>query len=168
VYARGNRKARLFLDDVDREGYLWLLGQVIVRQGWRCLSYCLMNNHVHLLIETPEPNLGRGIQIVHGDFGRNFNRRHDGSGHVFQRPYGSNRMTNDEHLWTAAAYIAANPVEAGICARPEEWPWSSYGATSAGLRRPAWLDSERLLERFSVLGGDPLARYAETVTGRCA
>ena len=168
VYARGNNKALLFHDNIDREGYLWLLGKVVVRQEWRCLSYCLMDNHMHLLVETPEPNLGNGMQRLHGDFGRGFNRRHARSGHVFQGRYGSKLVRNDEQLWTVAGYIAANPVEAGLCATPQEWPWSSHACAVGALPAPAWLDLERLYERFESWGGDPRERYLDAVAGRGA
>jgi len=166
VYARGNNKALLFVDDVDREGYLWLLGTEVGRRRWRCLSYCLMDNHMHLLIETPEPNLGRGMQRLHGDFGRGFNRRHSRSGHVFQGRYGSNPVRDDEQLWTVAGYIAANPVEAGLCRSPADWPWSSHAAVLGGLPAPAWLDLGRLYERFESWGGDPRERYLDAVASR--
>jgi putative transposase len=168
VYARGNNKALLFVDDVDREGYLWLLGTEVGRRRWRCLSYCLMDNHMHLLIETPEPNLGRGMQRLHGDFGRGFNRRHSRSGHVFQGRYGSKPVRDDEQLWTVAGYIAANPVEAGLCRSPGDWPWSSHAAVVGGSAAPAWLDLERLYERFESWGGDPRERYLAAVAGRGA
>lgn len=166
VYARGNNKALLFVDDVDREGYLWLLGTEVGRRRWRCLQYCLMDNHMHMLIETPEPNLGRGMQRLHGDFGRGFNRRHSRSGHVFQGRYGSTPVRDDEQLWTVAGYIAANPVEAGLCRSPEDWPWSSHAAAAGGRAAPPWLDLARLYERFESWGGDPRERYLAAVAGR--
>ena len=168
VYGRGNNKALLFHDALDREGYLWLLGKVVARQRWRCLSYCLMDNHMHLLVETPEPNLGRGMQRLHGDFGREFNRRHSRSGHVFQGRYGSKPIRDDEQLWTVAGYIAANPVEAGLCRAPEDWPWSGHACAVGARPAPAWLDLTRLYERFESWGGDPRVRYLEAVAGRSA
>ena len=166
VYARGNNKALLFHDDVDREGYLWLLGRVVALKAWRCLSYCLMDNHVHMLVETPAPNLGEGMQRLHGDFGRDFNRRHARSGHVFQGRFGSTPVRNDEQLWTVAGYIAANPVEAGLCHSPEAWRWSSHACATGVSTAPAWLGLERLYERFEVWGGDPRERYLEAVAHR--
>jgi REP element-mobilizing transposase RayT len=166
VWARGNNKALLFHDDVDREGYLWLLGRVVRRQRWRCLSYCLMDNHMHFLVETPEPNLGKGMQRLHGDFGRGFNRRHDRSGHVFQGRFGSKPVETDEQLWTVSGYIAANPVVAGLCRSPEDWRWSSHACAAGRLPAPGWLDVERLYERFEVWGGEPRARYFEAVAQR--
>ena len=127
-----------------------------------------MGNHVHLMIETPEPNLGKGFQVLHGDFARDVNIRHGRCGHVFQGRFGSKRVRTESHLWTTAAYIAANPVEAGICAMPEDWPWASHRVAAAGGRTPRWLDSTRLFELFESLGGDPQERYCELVRDRCA
>ena len=168
VYARGIDRRVLFVDDVDRSGYLALLERVVRAQGWRCLSYCLMDNHVHLMIETPEPNLGKGMQRLHGSFAREVNRRHGRRGHVFQGRFGSKRLRAESHLWTTAAYIAANPVEAGMCAAPEEWPWGSHLTACTPERGPAWLDSTRLHALFSGLGGEPRERYCELVRDRCA
>jgi putative transposase len=168
VYGRGNDRRALFVDDVDREGYLSLLGAVVGRQRWRCLSYCLMDNHVHLLIETPEPNLGDGMRRLHGDFAQGLNRRHGRSGHVFQGRYGGKRLKTEGHLWTAAAYIAANPVDAGLCKAPERWGWSSHAwAAAAGALVPSWLDLARLYALLSASGGDPRRRYLDAVTERC-
>ena len=84
VYARGNDRRAIYLDDGDRAAYLAMLGRVVVMKGWRCLAYCLMDNHVHLLIETPEPNLGSGMQRLHGLYAQSHNERHGRSGHLFQ------------------------------------------------------------------------------------
>jgi hypothetical protein len=127
-----------------------------------------MDNHMHLLVETPEPNLGRGMQRLHGDFGRGFNRRHARSGHVFQGRYGSTPVRDDEQLWTVAGYIAANPVEAGLCRIPQAWPWSSHACAVGLMAAPAWLDLTRLYARFEIWGGDPRERYLEAVAGRSA
>jgi REP element-mobilizing transposase RayT len=166
VYGRGNNKALLFHDAVDREGYLWLLGRVVARFRWHCLSYCLMDNHMHLLIETPEPNLGLGMQRLHGDFGRGFNRRHARSGHVFQGRFGSKPIRDDEQFWTVAGYIAANPVEAGLCRSAGDWRWSSHACVVGAVPEPTWLDLGRLFERFEVWGGVPRERYLDAVAGR--
>ena len=168
VYARGIDGRLLYVDDEDRLGYLALLDQVVGKTGWRCLSYCLMDNHLHLMVETPEPNLGTGMQRLHGDFARDFNRRHGRFGHVFQGRFGSKRLRTESHLWTAAAYIAANPVEAGMCAAPEDWPWGSHASAGVAEAGPGWLDSPRLFELFETLGGDPRERYCEQVRDRCA
>jgi putative transposase len=162
VYARGNRKQVIYADDVDRESYLVLLGHVVARQRWRCLAYCLMDNHVHLLVETPQPNLGTGMQRLHGMHAQAFNKRHRHSGHVFQGRYGAVVVRRAGQLLTVARYIALNPVEAGLCDEPEQWPWGSHAAVVGGTA-PRWLDTTRLLAHFGADGGEPMKRYVAFV-----
>lgn len=165
VYARGNDRRLVFLDDVDRRRYLAMLGVVVGRTGWYCLAYCLMDNHVHLLIETPLRNLGVGIQRLHSHYAILFNRRHRTSGHLFQGRYGAVRAVTDAQLYTAAVYIACNPVEAGICDRPEAWEWSSHAVTLGAHGEP-WVADLRLLSYFAPYGGDARERYREMVDER--
>jgi REP element-mobilizing transposase RayT len=157
----------IFVDDTDRVRYLRLLGRVVEVTGWRCLAYCLMGNHVHLLIETPRPNLGAGMQRLHGRYAQGFNRRHETVGHTFQGRYGSTRVRTDEQLLQTARYVALNPVEAGLCATAQEWPWSSYRLTVGdGRGAPAWLDATRLLEhvhRGAAGASDARKRFAAFV-----
>lgn len=162
MYARGNRRQAIYLADDDRLLYLELLEQVVKRQSWRCLAYCLMRNHVHILVETPEANLGAGMGRMHGLYAQTFNKRHRHSGHLFQGRFGSVVVKTDEQLWTVARYIARNPVEAGLCEGPEEWAWGSHAALVNGSA-PAWLDAPRLLGYFGAAGGDPRRRYDEFV-----
>ncbi|HEX5617930.1 MAG TPA: transposase [Solirubrobacteraceae bacterium] len=152
VTARGNRKQEIFLGAEDRETYLDLLGEVVALQRWLCLAYCLMANHVHLLIETPEGGLGRGMQLLHGLYADTFNKRHGKSGHLFQGRYGAVRVETDEQLWVTARYIAMNPVEAGLCETPGAWRWSSHAATVGARAAPPWLDVERLRGYFGTWG----------------
>jgi REP element-mobilizing transposase RayT len=162
VYSRGAVKQPIFIDDLDRRRYLSILAKVTHRMAWRCLAYCLMGNHMHLLIETPEPNLGRGMQRLHGTYGQAFNRRHEAAGHVFGSRFGSTSILTDPQFFVTVAYIARNPVEAGLCNAPEAWPWSSHLAV-ASARWPCWLDARGLLSRFGQDGGDALQRYLEFV-----
>lgn len=141
-----------------------MLGRVTSWFSWRCLAYCLMSNHMHLLIETPVPNLARGMQRLHGDYAQAFNRRHARTGHVFERRYDAVGVTADAQLWVTVRYIVENPVKAGLCERPEDWPWSSHAATLADAP-PRWLDVERLFSLVAAYGGDPRERYAALVKG---
>lgn len=161
VYSRGNGKAPIFIDDLDRAEYLDRLGTVAASAGWRCLTYCLMANHVHLLIETPDANLSQGMQRLQGGYAQWFNVRHDKVGHLFQGRYGATRATSDEQLSATIAYIAMNPVKAGMCALPEDWPWSGHRAVLAQTG-PPWLDWRRLLD---LLGPQAVAlrRYHDLV-----
>ena len=160
VFARGNDKGLIYRDDVDRRTYLRMLRATVRHRRWRLLAYCLMDNHVHLLVETPEANLGQGMQWMHGLYAREFKVRHDRSGHVFQGRYKAVRIKTDEQLWTVAVYLAMNPVKAGLCTRADEWRWSSHAATLAGAG-PEWVDVPRLLTHFASAGGGGRRRYAE-------
>ena len=133
VIARGNARGALFRDNRDRRRYLWLLHGAVQRVAWVVRAYCLMTNHVHLLIETPEPNLGEGMRWFHGHYGRYFNDRHGRDGHVFQGRYKSVRQSDDDHLLRTRAYIAFNPVTAGLCGHPDDYPWSWDGMGAAGF-----------------------------------
>jgi REP-associated tyrosine transposase len=164
VFARGNDRQLLYWDDEDRLLYLDKLCQVIWRMGWRCFAFCLMDNHVHLLVQTPEANLGAGIQRLHGDYALLFNRRHRKVGHVFQGRFGSKRMLDDTHLWTTTRYIHRNPVEAGLCRVAAEWKWSSHRGLLDGTA-PAWVDRVRFLSFFGTTGGAPEAVYRDLVDG---
>jgi putative transposase len=165
VFARGNDRRAIYVDAADRHTYLALLGRVVSKQEWRCLSYCLMTNHVHLLLETPKANLASGMQRLHSPYAQTFNARHGRSGHLFQGRYGDTRITSDGQLWITAVYIARNPSDAGLCERPEQWPWSSHTAV-LGRQPPPWLDVARLLTYFAAAGGDPRRRYAQLVADR--
>jgi REP element-mobilizing transposase RayT len=162
VYARGNWKQLIYVDDRDRAVYLDLLGETVRRYAWRCLAFCLMDNHVHLMVETEEANLGSGMQRMHGRYAQAFNVRHRRTGHLFQGRFGSVRVKSDAQLLLVARYIARNPVTAGLCEDPALWPWSSHQAVLTGTF-PAWLDVPRLLEYFASDGGDGLRRYGAFV-----
>jgi putative transposase len=168
VYARGNDRCSIFRDDHDRYRYLRLIGTVVALRGWRCLAYCLMTNHVHLLFETPEANLGLGMHQLHGEYARLFNKRHERSGHLFQGRFGSVFIRDDAQLWAVAAYIAVNPAEAGLCQVPERWRWSSHAAMAGLVGAPSWLDVDRLMSHLSGAGGDPRERYGAYVAERLA
>jgi REP element-mobilizing transposase RayT len=163
VFARGVRKLAIYVDDVDRECYVALLGQVVERQGWRLLAYCLMRNHVHLLVQTPEPNLGAGMCRLHGMHAQAFNKRHGHTGHVFQGRYAGVVVRTDAQLLAVARYIALNPVEARLCEEASEWAWSSHAAVAGGVAPPLWLDVASLLGYFGADGGDPRERYLDFV-----
>jgi REP element-mobilizing transposase RayT len=124
VYARGNARSAIFVDDADRLAYLRLLGRAVKHWRWVLHAFCLMPNHVHLLLETPQANLGRGMQQLHGMYARDFNDRHGRPGHLFQGRYGAVLIRDDHQLEVVKAYIRLNPVTAGLCDAPDDWPWS--------------------------------------------
>ena len=160
VTSRGNARAAIFLDEADYLGLLRMLAQLVPARGWRCHAYCLMPNHVHLLLETPELDLAGGMMLLKGRYARRFNVRHDRVGHVFQARYHAEPVTRDEHLLEASRYIVLNPVRAGLCAEAGEWPWSSYLAT-AGSVDCSWIECETIWE----LAGGPAGFRAFVAAG---
>ena len=163
VYARGSRQQAIYRTRRDRSTYLDFLAHAIRRYRWQCLAYCLMGNHVHLLVETPEANLGKGMQSLHGGYAQRMNRCHGTKGALFESRYGCVMMENDAQLWMTIRYVALNPVEAGLCADAKDYEWSSYGLVIRGTP-PAFLSERQLLAYLSIDGGDPIRNYQELVT----
>jgi putative transposase len=115
----------------------------------RLNSYETRYNHYHLLLETPEPNLARGMRHLKGVYTQRFNRRHGRVGHVFQGRYKAIVVQKDVHLVELGRYVVLNPVRAGLVAKVGEWPWSSYRATVGHRSPPAWLTVAWLWAQFS-------------------
>lgn len=159
--ARGNARADIFADDEDRRVFLELLGKEISQQGWGCYAYCLMGNHYHLLIETPEPNLVAGMRRLNGVYTQAFNRRHGRVGHVFQGRYKSILVDRDSYGLELSRYIVLNPVRARMVKRVENWAWSSYRATVGEVAVPTWLDTDWVLGQLG--GRSPVQAYARFV-----
>jgi putative transposase len=158
ITARGNSKQAVFLDQVDHLIFTRLLRRVIERYGWRCLTFCLLRNHYHLLVLTPEPTLGRGMHRLNGLYAQHFNRRHKRIGHVWGSRYFSKPLLADAHLHLAMRYIALNPVRAGLCATPEHWEWSAHRAL-LGLAAPGFVDVATALSYFGANGADGRTAY---------
>jgi REP element-mobilizing transposase RayT len=162
VTSRGNRRGLIFGDDIDRSVFLEILTLVVRRTGWLCLAYCLMPNHVHLVLDTPAPNLSSGMQRLVGDYGRHFNDRHGFWGHVFGGRFGSELVEGERHALEVARYVVLNPVRAGLSASPNVGRWSSFAATAALRSGEPFLRVDRLLRDFGD-GRAARARYAAFV-----
>ena len=147
--ARGDRQEPIFLNDNDRRKFLELLGKEVKQQHWICYAYCLMDNHYHLLIETPQPNLVVGMRRLNGVYTQAFNRRRKRPGHVFQGRYKSILVDKDNYLQELCRYVVLNPVRAKLAKGPEQWSWSSYPATAGLVEGPSWLAGEKVLSLFS-------------------
>lgn len=148
VTSRGNAGVDIFSDNDDREHFLELLGTVVERFGWLCHAYCLMSNHYHLLIETPQPNLSRGMKHLNGVYTQWFNRKHARAGHLVQGRFKAILVEKESYLLELARYIALNPVRALIVRNAHDWPWSSYRATAGQSEVPAFLTVAWLLSQF--------------------
>jgi putative transposase len=163
VIARGNDRQLIYLDDDDRRRFLELLGQAVERYRLLCHSYCLMDNHYHLLLETPLANLSLAMRQLNGLYAQHFNRRSGRCGHVFQSRFRAILIQKESHLMRTARYIVRNPVRARICGHPGEWPWSSYNALVGRAARERFLCTEELLKAFAPTARAARARYREFV-----
>ncbi len=148
VTSRGNARQPIVIDDQDRHTFLALLAHVIDRFGWLCHAYCLMDNHYHLLIETPQPNLSRGMRQLNGRYTQSFNRRHDRVGHVLQGRFTAILVEKEAHLLELCRYVVLNPVRAKMVTHPRLWAWSSYRATVGDTPAPPWLTIDWILHQF--------------------
>jgi len=150
ITARGNEQQTIFRAQTDRQHFLTLLGREILQQQWRCYAYCLMDNHYHLLLDTPEPNLSRGMRRLNGSYTQRFNWRHHRVGHLLQGRFKSIVVERESYLLELCRYVVLNPVRAGMVGAPTEWAWSSYRATAGLDAVPPWLDVAGVLELFEA------------------
>src|SRR5579863_5558957 len=156
VMNRGDRREDIFEDDVDRRTFLETLGEACGKTGWQAHAYCLMNNHFHLVVETPQANLVAGMKWLLGTYTGRHNRRHKEFGHLFSGRYKALIVdgSGDGYLKTVCDYVHLNPARAGLL-RPRDFladfPWSSYPAyLAAPSRRPLWLRADRLLGEWGI------------------
>jgi REP element-mobilizing transposase RayT len=163
VTARGNARADIFHSDNDRETFLKILGQVVSRCNWLCHAYCLMGNHYHLLIETPEGNLSAGMRQLNGVYTQAFNRAHRRDGHILKGRFAAVLVEKESHLLELCRYVVLNPVRAALVKRPEQYGWSSYLPTLGKAARPACLMTEWLLGNFSTTLPESRRRYRQFV-----
>ncbi|HKS21699.1 MAG TPA: transposase [Thermoanaerobaculia bacterium] len=148
VLSRGVDREDIFLSDKDRRRFLRLLAVAIPHFRWRLHAYVLMSNHYHLLIETIEPTLSRGMKKIGGDYAIWFNKRHRRVGHLFQARFRAHLIDSDEYLLTVARYVVLNPVRAHIVDDALQWPWSSARATAGCAVVPPWLTTDAILGRL--------------------
>jgi len=149
VIARGNAKQKIFLDDHDRERFLYWLKDVIKTYNLILHAYCLMGNHYHLFVETPDGNLSRAMRDLNGNYTQDFNARHARVGHLFQGRYKAFVIDKDSYLLAVMLYIVLNPFHAGLVKHPRDWKWSSYRATAGYVKAPEWLCVDDTLLLFA-------------------
>ena len=136
VTQRGNRRMPVFFGDDDRRRYLALIGEGCAKAAVRCLAWCLMDNHIHLVLVPEGPDgLRAGLGEAHRRYTRHVNAREGWSGYLFQGRFASYPM-DQAHLMAALRYVERNPVAAGLVAQAEDWAWSSARSHIAGERAP--------------------------------
>lgn len=144
----------LFRDDVDRLEFLRRLAEVTRRHGWNCVAYCLMRTHYHLIVRVDDGVLPRGMHRLNLGYAVHHNRRYGLRGHVQFRRYGARRLHDDAELAVAFAYVANNPVRAGLCSAPVAWPWSSYAGTVGVRGLSSFVDPREVVRAFDGCGFD--------------
>jgi putative transposase len=163
ITSRGDRREDIYEDDTDRASFLSILDKTSDICNWACHAYCLMDNHYHLLIETPNANLSRGMRQLNGVYTQTFNRAHNRVGHVFQGRYKSILIDKHSYLLKLARYIVLNPVRANMVPLAGDWPWSSYLSTAGQIKGPACLHTNWLLANFAQNKAEAIARYKQFI-----
>ena len=150
VTSRGNARQDIVDDDRDRLQWRSLLAHVVDRFGWHCYAYCLMDNHYHLLIETPKPNLSLGMRQLNGRYTQMYNRRYARVGHLFQGRFTAILVEKETYLLELCRYVVLNPVRANLVPYPRQWAWSSYRATVGDTKAHDWLRTDWILGQFGA------------------
>jgi REP element-mobilizing transposase RayT len=158
VTARGNDRRDIFLGDDDRRDMLDLLEVSCERFGLDVFAFCLMSNHYHLFLRTPEPNLSAVMHWINCAYTTRFNRRHQRCGHLLQGRYKSVVVGDDSHWLHLTVYIHLNPVRAGMVEDPAKYGWSSFRDYTRVRPRFAWLKAESVLALYGPKTKDAARR----------
>jgi putative transposase len=163
VTSRGDRQEAIYITDTDRAAFLEILGRVVETYNWLVHAYCLMDNHYHLLIETPDGNLSNGMRQLNGVYTQTHNRNNRCVGHVFQGRYKAILVQKEAYLLELARYIVLNPVRARMVRRASDWPWSSFRDTAGARQAPGWLHTDWLLAAFGRRLSSARKKYRQFV-----
>ena len=149
VTSRGNERKAIFKNDSDRKLFLDTLAQVRKRFHWICHAYCLMDNHYHLVVETPDANLSKGMRQLNGVYTQAYNKRHGRVGHLFQGRFKGILVQKDSHFLEVCRYVVLNPIRAKAISHPQQYRWSSYRATAGMGQAHDCLALDEILNHFS-------------------
>lgn len=163
VTTRGDEGSDVFIDDQDRLQFLAVLSEVVSRTGWLVHAYVLMDNHYHLLIETPTDNLSRGMRQLNGVYTQRFNSTHGSGGRVFQGRFKAVLLEREPYLVELCRYIVLNPLRLKAVKNISRYRWSSYRATAGEVKSPAWLKTDWVLSHFGRSSNVAQRKYAEYV-----
>jgi len=147
VTLRGNHRKRIFFCDADRFRFCMLLQEGVERFGHRILAFCLMDNHVHLVIQAGDKPISKAMQNVAFRFSQYLNKQSLTTGHRFQGRFNAKLVDQDSYLVQLVKYTHLNPVKAGICTTPEQYPWSSHNYY-INQDKINWIERDFVLEMF--------------------
>jgi len=160
---RGRRGEKIFVDKKDFESFLVILQETVGLFGIEVAAYCLMSNHYHLLIHTPDGNLSRAMRHVNGVYTQRYNRRRKIDGQLFRGRFKSVLVEADSHLLESLRYIHRNPVRAKMCKTVDDYAWSSHAAYLSSAKKWDWLSKQLLLVMFSEKSAVARKKYKEFV-----
>lgn len=147
VMQRGNAKMDIFLSDVDKSTYLKILKRVKDKYQFLVYAYCLMDNHIHLIIDDNGNDISQLIKSLHISYVMYFNKKYSRTGHLFQDRFKSQLIDTDSYLLEASKYIHNNPVKAGMVKYAKDYQWSSFNIYSGKEK-----DSLKLIDKTKILG----------------
>lgn len=156
---RGIRRQEIFKEEMDYQMFMAILKKVVERYEATVHAYCLMTNHIHLLLETNKSEIGKIMQKIAGDYARTYNRKYGYRGHLFEDRYKSCLVKDDAYFLQTSRYIHLNPVKARMAAHPEDYRWSSY-------RTVLGMSDDKITVREKTLGyfkGKSVHRYRDFV-----
>lgn len=162
VMARGNNKMPIFLDDLDYAGFEDMLADVVAEFEIDCWVVTGMPNHFHLVIRTRQPNLSLAMGHLNGRFAQWWNKRHVHIGHVFQGRFKAQVVESGVYLVRLCRYVLLNPVRAGLCSHPRDWPWNSYQAL-VSPQHSSFVDVESLVRHIDPDSTNVLERLIDYV-----
>lgn len=148
VIGRALPRRELFRDDVDRAAFLAALGKVAAMLRWNVSGYSLLRNQYQLILETPEPNLGRGMRQLNGVYTQDYNRRHGRAGGLLHGRFKSVLVEKEAHLADLSRFVTWTPVAEGLARTPADWKWSSFRVVSGLTKSPEWIEADSVLELF--------------------
>ncbi len=164
VMNRGRRSEKIYSNNSDRESFIKVLQESSELWNIRVAAYCLMSNHYHLLVQTPEGNLSRGMRHINGVYTQRFNRSHKKEGQLFRGRYKTVLVESDSHLLEVMRYIHRNPLGAGIVKSLGDYQWSSHQGYLSRARKYKWLEKEILLTMLASAKGKQRAAYMDFVS----
>lgn len=161
--ARGIDKKEIFSNSSEKSAFLSLLNRLSDRYNFVFYAFCIMDNHYHLLLETPDANLSKGMQRLNGDYALWYNRKHVRNGTLFQDRYKAYLVDKENYLLALSRYIVLNPVRAAIVSHPSSYVWSSYQYTIGMKEPPDFLSVDSLLSLFSSDREDAQRQYRDFI-----
>ena len=163
IMNRGRRSENIFIDKNDYYNFINLLKELVEDYNIKVAAYCMLPNHYHLLVQTPDSNISRAMRHLNGVYTQRYNRSHNCDGTLFRGRYKSILVDGDSYLMELVRYIHRNPLEAGLAGHLENYPWSSHKGYISGAKKWNWLNKNYILNLFANKRADAVRTYRKFV-----